>query len=113
MHVRYVVDVGRQTEVFSSQDVAHAQVVDYSGGCRKKYGTKKEAMALSYGLAREQEKQSCILWNPWRTRGALSASAASPIWLFLFTDVDVGDQLGVFVVIFFSTKKFTMWLQNL
>jgi viroplasmin and RNaseH domain-containing protein len=55
--VWYVVHVGRQTGVFSSWGLAHAQVDGYRGGCCKKYRTKEEADAAYYGLLEEQEVQ--------------------------------------------------------
>jgi viroplasmin and RNaseH domain-containing protein len=55
--VWYVVHVGRQTGIFSSWGLAHAQVDGYRGGCCKKYRTKEEADAAYYGLLEEQEVQ--------------------------------------------------------
>ena len=52
-----MVHIGRQTGVFSSWGLAHAQVDSYRCGCCKKYRTKEEADAAYYGLLEEQEVQ--------------------------------------------------------
>ena len=45
----YVVQVGRQTGVFSSWQVCHAQVDGFSGACYKKYRTREEAFSAFCG----------------------------------------------------------------